>query len=199
MISNITARGLFIVLIINACLLDSISKTQVHAAPRLIYERISNATVEHTWLEVGFAFLDDTDWLSITTKNKDFSRDVVVFISLPDFGGSLYNESIPLVPKMEQLPQKNADNTWTFSAKLVQAKGSYCSTEWYTPIPINPVQISWMVIEKNMFEMSIYDDNLDFVQYQTLLIDSSNITRNNSDTDLSDGTTNGNGNFARIW
>mgnify|MGYP003387036467 FL=1 len=165
-------------------------QTAVNAQPRVLYERITNVTVEHTWLEVGFAYLDDINWLDITTKNMEFNAEVVAFVSLPDVGGSLYNESIPLVPKLKQLPYQNEDKTWTFTVKLVQARGSHCSTEWYNPVPIEPVQISWMVVEKNMFELSIY---------QTLLIDSSNITRNNSDSDLGDGSTNANGNFERIW
>ena len=193
-----TTLHVFFAFLVHACLLSSFL-SRVDASPRLIYERVSNLTVEHTWLEVGFAYVDDTEWLSITTKNTDFATDVVAFISLPDIGGSLYNESIPLVPKMLQKPQQNEDKTWTFSAKLVQAKGSLCSTEWYIPVPIEPVQISWLAIEQNMFEMSIYNDNFDFVKYQTLLIGSSNITRNNSDTDLGDGATNANGNFERIW
>mmetsp|Transcript_20179 Transcript_20179/g.34023 ORF Transcript_20179/g.34023 Transcript_20179/m.34023 type:complete len:823 (-) Transcript_20179:103-2571(-) len=172
---------------------------EVEARPRILYDRLTNETIDHTWLEVGFAFLNDAEWLSITTKNDEFDRDVVAFISLPDFGGSLYNESVPLVPKLQQLPQKNGDNTWTFVTKLVQARDSFCSTEWYTPVPIEPVQISWMVAEQRMLEMSILDDELEFVQYQTMLIGSSNITRNNSNSDLSDGTTDGNGNYKRVW
>ena len=166
---------------------------------RVLYETVSNNTIEHIWLEVGFTYLDDTNWFTITTKNDEFQHDVVAFISLPDIGGSLYNESIPLVPKMQQLPSKNVDNTWSFTTKLIQAKGSRCSTEWYTPVPIDPVQVSWMVVEQNMIEMSIFDDDGEFKYYQSLLIGANEITRNNSDSDLSDGSTDGNGNFNRVW
>jgi hypothetical protein len=171
----------------------------VHALPRFLYDRHTNDTIEHTWLEVGFAYLDDSEWLSITTKNDQFQNNVVAFVSLPDFGGSLYNESVPLVPKLQQLPQKNEDNTWTFVTKLIQAGGSYCSTEWYTPVPIEPVQISWIVVEERMFEMAIMNDDMEFMYYQTVLVGSSNITRNNSDADLTDGSTDANGNFKRVW
>lgn len=196
MISTVQTK-LFIFLYIILCVFNNF--TFVHGTQRVIYEKVSNKTVEHTWLEVGFAFLDDTNWLNITTKNDQFATNVVAFISLPDIGGSLYNESIPLVPKLQYQPIKNNDNTWTFHAKLVQARGSFCSTEWYTPVPIEPVQISWMIVEKNMFELSLFNDDNSFNGYQTLLIDSSNITRNNSDSDLSDGSTDGHGNFARVW
>ena len=166
---------------------------------RVLYETVSNNTIEHIWLEVGFTYLDDTNWFTVTTKNDEFQHDVVAFISLPDIGGSRYNESIPLVPKMQQLPSKNVDNTWSFTTKLIQAKGSRCSTEWYTPVPIDPVQVSWMVVEQNMIEMSIFDDDGEFKYYQSLLIGANEITRNNSDSDLSDGSTDGNGNFNRVW
>jgi hypothetical protein len=83
--------------------------------------------------------------------------------------------------------------------KLIQAKGSYCSTEWYTPVPIEPVQISWIVVEERMLEMAIMNDDMEFMYYQTLLVGSSNITRNNSDADLTDGSTDANGNFKRVW
>lgn len=143
--------------------------------------------------------LDDSNWFNITTSNTEFGSDVVAFISLPDFGGSLYNESIPLVPKLKYLPAQNTDGSWTFAAKLVQPNGSFCSTEWYTPVPIEPVKISWMAVETNMFELSVYDDENSFLHYRTLLVGTSNITRNNSNTDLSDGTTDAEGNFERIW
>lgn len=175
-----------------------LNTVQVHAF-RFIYDKVTNASIEHTWLEVGFAYLDDTDWLTITTKNADFKNDVLAFISLPNIGGSLHNESIPLVPQVQELPVKNFDNTWTFKAKLVQAKGSYCSTQWYTPVPVEPLLISWMAVEKRVFEMAILDDNLNFKYYQTLLVDSSDISRNNSNSDLSNGETDGNGNFKRVW
>jgi hypothetical protein len=188
------------ILFIAICVLHFVDiQFLVDASPRFIYDRRTNETVDHTWCEIGFSYLDDVNWVNITTKNNESTTDVVVFISLPDIGGSLYNESIPLVPKMLEAPQRMEDGTWSFFAKLIQAKGSFCSTEWYIPAPIEPVQITWMAVEKNLFEVSVYDENSEFQQYQSLLISSSNITRNNSDSDLSDGATNGNGNFERIW
>jgi hypothetical protein len=50
-----------------------------------------------------------------------------------------------------------------------------------------------------MLEMAIMNDDMEFMYYQTVLVGSSNITRNNSDADLTDGSTDANGNFKRVW
>ena len=109
----------------------SISTVLLAAVQGLPFNRITESDVTHTWLEIGFKTISDSHWTSVSTNNAAWEDGVVVFISLPSFGGSHYTEGKMIAPKMEQEAVQNGDGTYTFSVKLVQANDSFCSRDFY--------------------------------------------------------------------
>jgi len=148
------------------------------------FDRIKRAFVTHTWLEVGFKFISDTSWTSITTHNKDWVGNVVVFVSLPSFGGSHFTQGKMLAPKMSQLARRNADNTYTFSVMFVQANDSFCNKTWSIPTPLGETQMSWIAVEEGAY----------YIQNHTFIIGSGNISR----VDNSGSATVANGNAVKL-
>ena len=148
---------------------------------RVVVDLLTNQEMEHTWLEIGFTFLDDQNWLEITTKETDLNpnnaKNMSVFISLPEYGGDSHDEGFPLVPKLQGRATKLESGEYTFFAKLVQANDSACSKEWYIPQFITEVQVSWMIAEEGVYNFS---DHL-------FIINSDEITRNNSVEVQNDG------------
>jgi predicted RecA/RadA family phage recombinase len=117
------------------------------------YDRLLQANVDHIWFETGTDQLNDRNWLTITTINKDWMKNVVVFISLPDIGGELYTEGVFLAPKLKNI-FVNGDNTVSFDVKLVQANDSFCSKQWYKPTYLaSDVAISYLVIEQGAYSL----------------------------------------------
>ena len=162
----------------------SISTVLLAAVQGLPFNRITESDVTHTWLEIGFKTISDSHWTSVSTNNAAWEDGVVVFISLPSFGGSHYTEGKMIAPKMEQEAVQNGDGTYTFSVKLVQANDSFCSRDFYTPTPLGDVQLSWMVIERGVY----------FLDGHSMIIDKGDISR----VDNSGSATIQNGNAVRL-
>ena len=51
----------------------------------------SGDLLSHEWIEVGFVDLDDTEWVSVTTKSRMLGQNntpsLAIFLSLPAYGG----------------------------------------------------------------------------------------------------------------
>ena len=113
--------------------LTLITGTEAQAYENVVLNLQNNHEMNHTWLEIGFTFLDDQNWLEITTKetslNPSNSTNMSVFISLPEYGGDTYDQGFPLVPKLQGRATKLETGEYSFFAKLVQANDSACSKE----------------------------------------------------------------------
>lgn len=148
------------------------------------YDRIKQQNLTHLWFEVGFVFVSDLNWATVTTNNMEWEESVSVFFSLPSFGGSHYTEGEMVAPKMQQQATKNGDNTYTFSVKLVHANDSFCNNIWTTPTYIGETQISWMVMEEGAY----------FLDGNSMIVGSGEISR----VDDSGSATVDNGNAVRL-
>ena len=155
--------------------------SQVHSQP---YNRISESNVTHKWFEVGFKLASDVEWSSVTTNNREWQENIVVFISLPSFGGSHYSEGKMIAPKMQQEASKNSDGSYSFSFKLVQANDSFCELTWSTPTFLGETQLSWMVMEKGAY----------YIDGHPIIVGSGDINR----VDNSGSATVANGNAVRL-
>ena len=146
----------------------------------IVYDLRKEEELQHTWLEIGFTFLNDQIWTEIETKGEDLNLNndtkIAVFISLPEHGGENFDEGFPLVPKLQNRATKLPDGKYSFSAKLVQANDTACSKEWYIPQPISELQVSWMLAEEGLYNFSEH----------LFIVNSDNITRNNSVDVLND-------------
>eukprot|EP00602_Paraphysomonas_sp_CaronLab_P008383 CAMPEP_0185024300 /NCGR_PEP_ID=MMETSP1103-20130426/7313_1 /TAXON_ID=36769 /ORGANISM="Paraphysomonas bandaiensis, Strain Caron Lab Isolate" /LENGTH=446 /DNA_ID=CAMNT_0027557225 /DNA_START=100 /DNA_END=1440 /DNA_ORIENTATION=- len=164
-------------------LLSLLVSTAVEAQPVNV---ITNQILDHEWLEVGFVDIDDREWTTIKSRNDNWEENVTVFISLPDIGGSLHTEGLPIVSRLRNIEYVSSENVWQFDVKLVQANDSYCSKEWYVPQYLsNKVQISWLIVEKGVYNLSS----------NFFIVSSGDVTRNNSEPIA----TPGNKNAVRLW
>ena len=113
-------------------------------------------SVAHTWFEVAFTNIDDRRWYTVTTQNKDWVKNAVVFVSLPDIGGPTYDDpsNVFLAPKLRNIV-RNGDNSVSFDLKLTQANDSACSKEWHVPSFLSEeIKLAWLVIEEGAYNLN---------------------------------------------
>lgn len=135
---------------------------------------LTHSTVNHTWMEIGYANLTDTEWTTITTSvntlNPDNSREMSVFLSLPEYGGQTATSGFPLVVKMNGRATKTTGGTYEFQARLVQPNDSFCPKVYWTPEPAPMINVGWMVVEEGVYNITS----------SMLVFGSGNVTRDNS-------------------
>ena len=119
---------------------------------------LEHKTVDHTWMEIGYVNLTDTEWTTVTTTvnnlNPDNDRDISVFMSLPEYGGPTATEGWPMVVKMNGRAQKLTNGHYTFQARLVQPNDSFCPHLWWTPQPSPTLNIGWLIVEEGVYNVS---------------------------------------------
>jgi hypothetical protein len=113
------------------------------------YDLISKKNVDHLFATVGFTYIDDSHWSTITTSSNQFVKETIVLVSIPES-----SRATPAVVKLQQEAMLNEDKTVTFSMKLVQPNDSFCSKQFYTPQWYSPVQVSWMVMEVGAYSIN---------------------------------------------
>jgi hypothetical protein len=145
----------------------------------------TNTLVDHTWMEVGFTFMDDISWTEIKTRTTVFSGDVVAFISLPNIAGETSDEGYPASIKLREAPKIGVDGTVSFAMKLVQPNDSFCENYKPAGYIVPKLQVSWVVVEEGAYKLK---------NGQKFIISSGNITR----LDDSTSATNFNGNIIRF-
>jgi hypothetical protein len=112
---------------------------------------ISKTLVDHTFVSVGFTYIDDTQWYTITSLANQFVKDIIVLVTIPQVGGT-----VPAVVKMKNPATLNADKTVTWTMKIVQPNDSYCAKTWYVPAYLAPQQVGWMIFELGAYNVSGY-------------------------------------------
>jgi hypothetical protein len=135
----------------------TVTKAQVENT-LFVDDLLEHNTVNHTWMEIGYASLSDTEWTTITTTvnnlNPNDERDISVFMSLPEYGGPTATEGWPMVVKMNGRAQKLPNGHYQFQARLVQPNDSFCPQLWWTPQPSPTLSIGWMIVEEGVYNVS---------------------------------------------
>lgn len=148
----------------------------------LVEDLLEHNTVSHTWMEIGYVNLTDTEWTTVTTTvtdlNPDNDREISVFLSLPEYGGSTADEGWPMVTKMNGRATRTASGAYTFEARLVQPNDSYCPHIWWTPENSDTINVGWMVVEEGVYN----------VTSSMLVFGSGEMTRDNTVPLLGDDT-----------
>lgn len=115
---------------------------------------ITNSSVEGYWLESGYVYLDDANWVSVSTTELN-ATEPIVFLSLPPVEGDSFDEGYPSAPRVRNIAV-NSEGTVTFDAKiyLVPNDTTKCSHQWSVPQPITvPFEIAWTVVEKGAYSL----------------------------------------------
>jgi hypothetical protein len=143
---------------------------------------LEHITVNHTWMEIGYVNLTDTEWTTITTTvnslNPNDAREMSVFMSLPEYGGQTATTGYPMVVKMNGRAQRTGGGAYQFQARLVQPNDSFCPKIWWTPVPAPQIEIGWMIVEEGVYNIST----------SMLVFGSGEMTRDNSQPLLKDDT-----------
>jgi hypothetical protein len=136
---------------------------------------LEHNVVNHTWMEIGYVNLTDTEWTTVTTTvnnlNPNNDRQISVFMSLPEYGGPTATEGWPMVVKMNGRAQKLNNGHYTFQARLVQPNDSFCPHIWWTPKPSPTLNIGWLIVEEGVYNVTT----------SMLQFGSGEITRDNSE------------------
>jgi hypothetical protein len=171
--------------VVSVCLFQVLCS--VSAIP---YDLLNRRYMDFNWLEfstTSAGVLNSLeDWTTVTTTTViPNNGNVVAFLSLPDLSNSYLGPPFdgdllslpPIVPKMNGLPTRNGDGTYSFQFKLVHPNDSYCSKEWATPIPrmSRLVTLTWMVAVKGAY--SILTNYTDPTFNTNFIIGSGPITR----------------------
>lgn len=154
------------------------------------YDLINRRYMNYNWLEFSSTTAgvlnSFNDWTTVTTTTViPPELNVIAFLSLPDlsrsdlgppFAGD-YSLLPPIVPKMNGLPIRNNDGTYSFQFKLVHPNDSHCSKQWATPIPSRRrlVTLTWLVAVKSAY--SILTNYTDSNFNTNFIIGSGPITR----------------------
>jgi hypothetical protein len=135
---------------------------------------LEHNTVNHTWMEIGYVDLTDTDWTTITTTvnnlNPGDAREMSVFMSLPEYGGETYSEGWPMVVKMNGRATRIAGGNYQFQARLVQPNDTYCPKLWWTPVASPAINVGWLIVEEGVYNITT----------SMLVFGSGEITRDNT-------------------
>ena len=119
---------------------------------------LEHNTVNHTWMEIGYVNLTDTEWTTVTTTvnnlNPGNTREMSVFMSLPEYGGETATSGFPLVVKMNGRAIKTTGGAYQFQARLVQPNDSFCPKLWWTPTPAPKINVGWMIAEEGVYNIS---------------------------------------------
>jgi hypothetical protein len=132
------------------------------------YDLLNRRYMNFNWLEfstTSAGVLNSLeDWTTVTTTTVlPVNSKVISFLSLPDLSsaslGPPFDDNFlllpPIVPKMNGLPSRNTDGTYTFQFKLVHPNDSHCSKQWATPIPrmTRLVTLTWMVAVEGAYSI----------------------------------------------
>lgn len=79
-------------------------------------DKLTGLELTSPWLETGFTFVDDKEYITITTKSNSFNTNSVVFISLPYIGGDLHTQGLPIASRLKDISSTNGKVT--FSVKV---------------------------------------------------------------------------------
>lgn len=79
-------------------------------------DKLTGLELTSPWLETGFLYVDDKEYITITTKSTNFNSNSVVFISLPYLGGDLYTEGLPVTARLKNII--SSSGKLTFSVKV---------------------------------------------------------------------------------
>jgi hypothetical protein len=173
-----------------AALLLSLLVTLTESVP---YDLLNNRYMDFNWLEFGQvsapAFDNFAPWTTVTSTTQIplTAGKVIAFLSipqvdeiLPDIGGSV-TQLPPLVPKMNGLPSRNSDGTYTFQFRLVHPNDSYCSKQWYLPRWYTPstqalsLHMTWLVAVEGAYSILT---NFTYPYFNTnFIIGSGSLTR----------------------
>ena len=121
-------------------------------SPGDVLNMITKSVVHNPWMETGRVYLNDQQWVNLTTESSDFS-DPAVFISVPSIGTSDTSIGLVVAPRVHNIVVTGGKVS--FDVKLYQANDSFCSKQWYIPQEISPdVKVSWIVAEKGAYNVS---------------------------------------------
>ena len=167
------------------------------------YDLLNNRYMDFNWLEFGQvsapAYDNFAPWTTVTTTTiiPETAGTVLGFLSipqvddvLPQIGGSV-TALPPLVPKMNGLPSRNPDGTYTFEFRLVFPNDSYCSKEWYEKRWYTPassslsLRMTWLVAVEGVY--SILTNFTDQSFNTNFVIGSGNLTRASANPTVSGG------------
>jgi hypothetical protein len=132
------------------------------------YDLLHKEYLTYNYLEVGFVDVDpfSQTWMTINTETN-LTGEAVVFISIPDvqeildakwFKGTSTIPIPPIVPKLRNRPVRNSDGTYSFQFQLVTVNDSFCSSEWWKPLVVQPgvasLQVSWLVARRGVYSLT---------------------------------------------
>jgi len=143
---------------------------------------LDHVTVNHTWMEIGYVNLTDSEWTTVTTTvnslNPNDAREMSVFMSLPEYGGQTATTGYPMVVKMNGRATRTGGGAYQFQARLVQPNDSFCPKIWWTPEPSPQIEIGWLIVEEGVYNIST----------SMLVFGSGEMTRDNTLPILKDDT-----------
>jgi len=115
------------------------------------YDRIAAGYVNKTWFEVGFQYVDDSNWAFQQTKSHNFSNPIVL-AGLPIISGNTYSQGYPSVIRLKQI--QTSGGKVSFYMRSFVPNDTFCLSTWYTPVHHAAQQIAWMVIEKGSYSLN---------------------------------------------
>ena len=139
-------------------------------------DMLTNQDMDHIWMEIGYTSLNNDNWQAITTTVVNFDRPLSVFFSLPEYGNSSFQDSYPLVPKLNGSAIRQSDGSYTFYGMLVMPDDAQCSSEWWVPEKPDALEMPWLIAEQGVYNLS---GNM-------IIIQEGNITRENSNVVFDD-------------
>jgi hypothetical protein len=113
-----------------------------------LIDMISGQSPEHEWLEIGQTQAGDQQWITVHSSLTTFAN-ASIFVSLPDMSST---GNFSLIARVRNV-QMQAGRV-SFQTKLYQANDSYCSKEWFTPSPVPPLAVSWLIAEGGAYQLS---------------------------------------------
>jgi hypothetical protein len=116
-----------------------------------VFNLITKAPQTDVWIEGGFVFAGDAEWVTVSTIVTSFI-DAAAFVSLPDISGETSDEGYPAIARIRNVV---STGQVSFDVKLYQANDSFCLKTWHVPQAIDPpLSLSWLVVERGAFNLT---------------------------------------------
>lgn len=136
------------------------------------------------WMEIGFFYIYQNKWTRVEATYKNFT-DPLVFLSLPNLAGETNFDGYPMSLRVRntRLQYQNLNyKNYSFEAKSYGANDTpYCS-QWKTYSPskliLAPSFISWLVVERGMFNVSHHAFNINWDKINRTNVNDSSDARN---------------------
>lgn len=109
---------------------------------KIIFLFLTNFNFISCFWTTGFTYLS-SDWISVTTGRGFTSDNVIVILGIPQFTSV---QNLTIVPRLQNLPVYNSDNTITFTAKL--------TTDCTESIPFG--RVPYIVMDKDSIKLGGY-------------------------------------------